>query len=89
MTSTELCEVIDCCGRNKVHTISIAGVEIAFGAKLGAIQEHVDDSYFASLESSKKIEDNVVNDSPQLDLQELAYSDPERYEKIMQGDIDA
>lgn len=92
MTSTDICNIIRCGCENKVIKLELGGgVNIHYGSNIEQLKMHADDEYFASLETPDKIDDNetYTKNDDGLNIQELAYSDPERYERIMQGDIDA
>lgn len=89
MSCTDVCEIIKACGDNGVSRISFGGLKVIFGNNYADLEKAVTRDYVQSLETPHEIDDNVGIEDAELNLQELAYSDPERYERIMQGDIDA
>lgn len=92
MSSIEICEIIKAGGENGVSSLSFAGLSIMYGAKVATLQDEVATQYLDTLATQSEIDDNVnsnVMEDNDFNLDELAYSDPERYENIMQGDMDA
>lgn len=89
MTSTDVCKILEACSSSGVHRIDLGCFKVVFGNRLDDLTSTVTADYFDSLETTQEMNDNVQIDSKDINIQELAYSDPERYERIMQGDIDA
>lgn len=89
MSCTDVCSIIKACGDNGVSRINFGHLEVVFGPNEDELKKTVTHDYFESLETPHEIDDNVEIEDADFNLQELAYSDPERYERIMQGDIDA
>jgi len=86
LNSTDICDIIRTAGAAGVKHLAFGGLEMVFGGEVTLTPE----SMLYRVENNQEVVDNSTEEvktenSTEIDLEELALSDPLQYEKLMYG----
>lgn len=86
MTSTDICNILECCSKNGVYLLQLGDLYVEFNHKPIELIEPIEDNAIV-YKDSPDIKNSNIEEKGEQDYSELILSDPLAYEELESGDI--